>query len=194
MPERINNFMSENFKTENIFKRILKGIGYGIIAEFMSVFLVISMIAMNGMFGGSVVLKVIIGICTLVLTLGLYFNWAFNAAKKDRDAVNYHKVPYDKYMPVKMAVGGPIISIVMYILLVLSKIGVLPDLFNVFLLADLFTVPFVDSFTSERTIEVLSVWGLLGLGVLVLSQCAVIIVTYILAYKDVDIVKFMYKN
>ena len=74
--------MSENFKTENIFKRILKGIGYSIIAEFMSMFLVISMIAMNGMFGGSVVLKVIIGICTLVLTLGLYFNWAFNAAKR----------------------------------------------------------------------------------------------------------------
>lgn len=186
--------MSESFKTENIFKRILKGIGYSIIAEFMSMFLVISMIAMNGMFGGSVVLKLIIGICTLVLTLGLYFNWAFNAAKKDRDAVTYHNIPYDKYMPVKMAVGGPIISIVMYIVLVLSKIGVIRDMFNVFLLADLFTVPFVDSFTSERTIEVLSVWGLIGLGLLVLSQCTVIIATYILTYKDVDIVKFMYKN
>ncbi len=186
--------MSENFKAENIFKRILKGIGYSLIAEFMSMFLVLSMIAMNGMFGGSVVLKVIIGICTLVLTLGLYFNWAFNAAKKDRDAVIYHKVPYDKYMPVKMAVGGPVISIVLYIALVLSKTGIVPDMFNVFLLADLFTVPFVDSFTSERTIEFLSVWGLLGLGVLVLSQCAVIVLTYIITYKDIDIVKFMYKN
>ena len=186
--------MSGNFKAENIFKRILKGIGYSLIAEFMSMFLVLSMIAMNGMFGGSVVLKVMIGICTLVLTLGLYFNWAFNAAKKDRDTVIYHKVPYDKYMPVKMAVGGPVISIVLYIALVLSKIGIVPDMFNVFLLADLFTVPFVDSFTSERTIEFLSVWGLLGLGVLVLSQCAVIVLTYIITYKDIDIVKFMYKN
>lgn len=186
--------MSVKFKKENFFKRILKGIGYGLISEFMCMFLVISMIAMNGMFGGSVVLKVIIGLCTLVLTLGLYFNWTFNAAKKDRDAVAYHNVPYDKYMPIKMAVGGPIVSIVMYILLILSKIKLLPDLFNVFLLADLFTVPFVDSFTSERTIEALSVWGLLGLGLLVLSQCVVIVVTYIVTYKDIDIVKFMYKN
>ncbi|MGN1303414.1 MAG: hypothetical protein ACI4YB_00105 [Oscillospiraceae bacterium] len=186
--------MSGKFKTENIFKRILKGIGYSIIAEFMSMFLVLSMIAMNGMFGGSVIIKVIIGLCTLVLTLGLYFNWAFNAAKMDRDAVNYHKVPYDKYMPVKMAVGGPIISIVMYVVLVLSKIGVLPDMFNIFLLADLFTVPFVDSFTSARTIDVLSVWGLIGLGLLIISQCAAIAVTYIVTYKDIDIVKFMYKN
>lgn len=186
--------MSEKFKKENIFKRILKGIGYGIISEFMCMFLIISMIAMNGMFGGSVVLKVIIGICTLVLTLGLYFNWTFNAAKKDRDAVAYHKVPYDKFMPLKMAVGGPIVSIVMYILLILSKIKLLPDIFNVFLVTNLFTVPFVDSFTSERTIEALSVWGLLGLGLLVLSQCAVIVATYIVTYKDIDIVKFMYKN
>lgn len=186
--------MSEKFKTENIFKRILKGIGYGIIAEFMSMFLVLSMIAMNGMFGGSVIIKVIIGLCTLFLTLGLYFNWAFNAAKRDRDAVNYHKVPYDRFMPAKMAVGGPIVSIVLYIGLILSKIGVLPDIFNIFLLADFFTVPFVDSFTSERTIDVLSVWGLLGLGLLVACQCAVIVLTYIVTYKDIDVVKFMYKN
>lgn len=186
--------MSEKFKKENFFKRILKGIGYGLISELMCVFLILSMIAMNGMFGGSVILKVVIAICTLVLTLGLYFNWAFNAAKRDRDAVAYHNVPYDKYMPIKMGVGGPIVSIVMYILLVLSKIKLLPDLLNVFLLADLFTVPFVDSFTSERTIEAISGWGLFGLGLLIFSQCAVIAATYIVTYKDIDLVKFMYKN
>lgn len=186
--------MSGKFKTENIFVRILKGMGYSLIAEFMSMFLVLSMIAMKGMFGGSVVLKVIIGLCTLVLTLGLYFNWTYNAAKRDRDAVMYHKIPYDRFMPLKMAVGGPIISILMYIVLVLSKIGLLPDMFNFFLLANFFTVPFVDSFTEGRTIEFVSVWGLLGLGLLVLSQCAAIAVTYIVTYKDIDIAKFMYKK
>lgn len=186
--------MPRVFKKENIVKRIFKGIGYCLIGEFMSMFLVISMIAMGGMFGNSVVIKVIIGICTLVVTLGLYFNWTYNAARRDRDAVSYHNVPFDKFMPVKMAAGGPIISIAAYIMLILSKIRLIPDIFNFFLLANMFTVPFVDSFTDQRTIDVLSVWGLLGLGLLVLSQCAVIIITYYIAYKDIDILKYMYKK
>jgi hypothetical protein len=181
-------------KKENFIVRALKGIGYGLIAEFMCMFLTLSLVALNQMTDGAVWVKLIIGIFALVVTLGLYFNWTFNAAKKDRDLVKYHGVPYDKFMPVKMALAGPVISYIAFIALILSKCGIIPDIFNIFLILDLFTIPFVDCFTSERTIEFLTFPGLIGIGLLILSQAAVIIVTYIVTYRDIDVVKFMYKD
>lgn len=189
--DRMRIFMTKN---EKFIVRALKGIGYGVISEVMCIFLVLSMVVINQISGGIVWLKLIIGIFTMIITLGLYFNWAFNAAKRDRDLVKFHGVPYDRYMPLKMAVIAPIISYVSLILLILSKMGVIPDIFNVFLLLNLFTLPFVDCFTAERTIEFVSVPGLLGIALLVLSQGAVIAATYIMTYRDVDVIKFMYKN
>lgn len=184
----------KSYKKEILPIRILKGIGYGLISEFMCGILVISMIAMGSMWGGSAIIKVIFGLFTLTVTLGLYFNWSHNAAKLDRDGVSYHNAEFDKYMPVKMAVGGPIVSIVTYILLILSKVGVIRDFFNIFLAANFFSLPFVDCFTSERTVDCLSVWGILGLGLLVISQCAVVVITYYVTYKDIDVLKYMYKD
>lgn len=181
-------------KKENFVVRALKGIGYGIISEVMCFFLMLSMVALNQMSGGMLIIKVIIALFSLIVTLGLYFNWAFNAAKRDRDLVKYHGVEYDRFMPLKMAAAAPVISYVSLIALILSKCGVIPDMFNVFLLINLFTLPFTDCFTAGRTLEFLSVPGLIGLILLVLSQGAVIAVTYIMTYKDVDVLKFIYKK
>lgn len=189
--ERIIKNMS---KKENFAVRALKGIGYGIISEVMCFFLMLSMVALNYMTGGAVLLKIVIALFSLTVTLGLYFNWAFNAAKKDRDIVKFHGIEYDRFMPLKMAVAAPIVSYISLIALILSKCGVIPDIFNFFLLINLFTLPFTDCFTAGRTLDALSVPGLIGLILLVLSQGAIIAVTYIITYKDVDVMKFIYKK
>lgn len=181
-------------KKENFAVRALKGIGCGIISEVMCFFLMLSMVAMNRMTGGSVIVKVVFALFSLIVTLGLYFNWAFNAARRDRDLVKFHGIEYDRFMPLKMAIAAPIISYISLIALILSKCGAVPDIFNIFLLVNLFTLSFTDCFTAGRTLEFLSVPGLIGLILLVLSQGAVIAVTYIMTYKDVDVLKFIYKK
>lgn len=191
LAERIVQIMT---KKENFAVRALKGIGCGIISEIMCFFLMLSMVALNQMTGGSVIVKVVIALFSLTVTLGLYFNWAFNAAKKDRDLVKYHGMEYDRFMPLKMAIAAPVISYISLIALILSKCGVIPDIFNIFLLINLFALPFTDCFTAGRTLEFLSVPGLIGLTLLVLSQGAVIAATYIMTYKDVDVLKFIYKK
>ncbi|MBQ8781712.1 MAG: hypothetical protein IJZ72_08585 [Oscillospiraceae bacterium] len=186
--------MVKKYKTESFLKRALKGIGYSIVAEIMCAFLVITMIVLT-MKNDLVIVKVIAGVCTLTVVLGLFFNWAHNAAKADRDGVKFHGKEYDRYMPLKMALTGPVLSYVTLIVLILSKCGVITDIFNIFLLINMYAVPFVDSFTDGRTLEFLTVPGLLGLVLLTLLQPAAIVLTYVLTYKDVDVItKIVYKK
>ena len=96
---------------------------------------------------------------------------------------------YDKYMPLKMSLTAPIVSYVMVVLLFLSKLDIIGDIFNYFMYIDMWLVPYVKMFTEETAITAVPWWGVFGLTVLVLLQPAVISVTYILTYKDVDVVK-----
>ena len=160
----------------------------------MCAFLVITMIVLTTK-TDILAVKVIAAVFTLTVVLGLFFNWAYNAAKADRDAVKFHNVEYDRYMPLKMALCGPAISYVTLIALILSKCGVIKDIFNIFLLVNMYAVPFVDAFTDGRTLEFLTVPGLLGLVLLTLLQPAAIVLTYIMTYKDVDVItKIVYKK
>ncbi|MBQ8827133.1 MAG: hypothetical protein IJ007_08570 [Oscillospiraceae bacterium] len=186
--------MNRRYKKESFLKRALKGIGYSIVAEVMCAFLVITMIVLTTKTDLAII-KIIAGICTLTVILGLFFNWANNAAKADRDAVKFHNEEYDRYMPLKMALCGPVISYVTLIALILSKCGVISDIFNVFLLINMYSLPFVDAFTDGRTLEFLTVPGLFGLIGLTLLQPAAIVLTYVLTYKDVDVItKIVYRK
>ena len=98
-------------------------------------------------------------------------------------------------MPLKMALCGPAVSYISLAALILSKCGVIKDIFNIFLLINMYSLPFVDAFTDGRTLEFLTVPGLFGLIGLTLLQPAVIVLTYILTYKDVDVItKIVYKK
>ena len=98
-------------------------------------------------------------------------------------------------MPLKMSLTAPVISYVMVVLLFLSKLGVIGDIFNYFMYIDMWLVPYVKIFTEETVITAVPWWGVFCLTILVLLQPAVISVTYILTYKDVDVAKeLMYKK
>ncbi|MCM1328317.1 MAG: hypothetical protein NC253_02655 [Ruminococcus sp.] len=187
MPERIIARNKENFAV-----RCLKGIGYWALGTFMSIFLCMSMLVLMR---SLLTLKLFVAFCTTAIMLGLQFNWAHYSAKRDRNAVKYHNMEYDKYMPLKMSIAAPIVSYVMVVLMFLSKAGVIGDIFNYFMYADMWLVPYVKMFTDETTIGAIPWWGVIGLTVLVLLQPAVISVTYILTYKDVDVAKeVLYKK
>lgn len=181
MSERIISRNKENFAV-----RTLKGIGYWLLGSFMCLFMCMSMLVLMR---SLLVLKFFVAFCTTAIMLGLMFNWAHYSAKRDRNAVKYHNMEYDKYMPLKMSLTAPIVSYVMVVLLFLSKLDIIGDIFNYFMYIDMWLVPYVKMFTEETAITAVPWWGVFGLTVLVLLQPAVISVTYILTYKDVDVVK-----
>lgn len=187
MSERIISRNKENFAV-----RTLKGIGYWLLGSFMCLFMCMSMLVLMR---SLLVLKFFVAFCTTAIMLGLMFNWAYYSAKRDRNAVKYHNMEYDKYMPLKMSLTAPIVSYVMVILLFLSKLDVIGDIFNYFMYIDMWLVPYVKIFTEETSIAAIPWWGVFGLTFLVLLQPAVISVTYILTYKDVDVAKeVLYKK
>lgn len=184
--------MDEKFisrKKENLAKRCLKGIGYWFLGNFMCFFICSTMVVLMR---GTIILKVFVSLCTLLITMGLYFNWMYYAAKRDRNAVKFHNTEYDRFMPLKMSIAGPIVPYITLIMLYLSKLGVIKDIFSYFLFSNMWTLPFVTMFTGERTIDSISWWGILGLTFLLLIQPAVISATYILTYRDVDVVKIVF--
>ncbi len=177
---------------ENFFKRLLKGWGFWLVGCFMS-FIVCS--TMLVLMRGVLLLKIFVAFCTTVITLGLYFNWAYNCAKRDRNAVKYHNMEYDKFMPLKMAVGAPIVSYVMLIMLYLCKAGTVPDtFFSAYILADIWILPYITLFTGERTIYAMSWAGIGGMTLITLLQPLTVYLTYVITYNDVDIVSLIFYN
>ena len=183
-----NKFISK--EKENFAKRSLKGIGYWFLGVFMCFFVCSTMVVlMEKVF----ILKMFVALCTTIITLGLYFNWAHYAAKRDRNAVKYHNTEYDKYMPVKMAVIAPIVSYIMLILLFLCKAGTIDEsFFSLYLICDIWVLPFITMFVEERTISAVSWGGIIGISLLTLLQPAAIIITYLCTYNDIDVVKHIF--
>lgn len=177
---------------ENFVSRIAKGIGYWFLGEFMCFFMCLPM---QVLMRGSIILKMFVAFCTLMITMGLYFNWAHYAAKRDRNAVKFHNMDFDGLMPLKMSIAAPIFSYIMLIALYLCKMGAIPDVFNFYMIGNIWMLPFIKMFTDTTSIAGVSWFGMAGMTLLVLVQPAVIYATYVLTYKDVDIMKIlMYKK
>ncbi len=175
---------------ENFFIRSLKGIGYWLIGSFMCFVVCSTMVVLMK---GVLVLKIFVAFCTTMIMLGLYFNWAYNAAKQDKNAVKFHNMEYDRFMPLKMSVIAPVASYIMLVMLYLCKLGMVPDtFFSVYLIADIWILPYITLFTGERTIYAVSWFGMVGITLITLLQPIAIWLTYILTYNDVDVVSLVF--
>ncbi len=175
---------------ENFFIRSLKGIGYWLIGSFMCFVVCSTMVVLMK---GVLVLKIFVAFCTTMIMMGLYFNWAYNAAKQDKNAVKFHNMEYDRFMPLKLSVIAPIISYIMLVMLYLCKLGTVPDtFFSIYLIADIWILPYITLFTGERTIYAVSWLGMAGITLITLLQPIVIWLTYILTYNDVDVVSLVF--
>lgn len=132
-------------------------------------------------------LKIFTALSSVLITSGLYFNFAYNCAVRDRNLVKYHGEERDSKMSLKIALTAPLPAYVMWIALLLSKLGVIGDIFNYYILANMQCIAWVDLFTQGRDIGSLSVAGLMGLLLMNLIAPAVIIITYECVYRDIDV-------
>lgn len=178
---------------ENLAKRCIKGIGYWLIGSFMC-FCICSALVL--LMKGVLLLKIFVALCTSAIMLGLFFNWTYYSAKRDRNAVKFHNMAYDRFMPLKMAIAAPIVSYIMLIMLYMCKLGTIDEsFFGIYLLCDMWILPYVTLFTGERVISAVSWGGMVGITFITLLQPAVIYLTYVLTYNDVDVVNLVfYKN
>ena len=175
--------MAEN-KSENFAKRGVKGILWWLAGEVICMVFNLCMLPFMMKF---MAFKVFTAVPSIIIADGLFFNFAYNCAVKDRNLIKYHNVNHDKTMSLKMALISPLPQYIMWIVLLLSKLGIIGDIFNIFILSNMKTLAWVDLFTSGRTIDHLSWGGLFGLLALMLIAPAVIAVTYELTIRDIDV-------
>jgi hypothetical protein len=174
------------------FKRYMKGLAYWLFGEVLCfVICIMTLSIMHNI----LLLKILIGICVLTVTLGLYFNYAHYAAKNDRERVKLHNAEYDKFMPLKMAVAAPFPSYVMWIILLLSKIGIVKDIFSQYIMLNIYILPFISMFTERRTIDSITPAGIAGILFLILLSPITIIITYKLTFNEIDVARqILYKK
>jgi hypothetical protein len=182
--------MVRNNRPETLLGRSLRGIGYLFVSQILTLFINLSVTAMLNSF---ILLLIIACICTLGITLGLVFNWSYNCAKTD-EALNRQGKPYDPLMPLKMSIIIGIIPLILYILLIISKAGVIENFLPLYSILANWQLPFRAVFTSSIDIADISVLGMFGFGFLTLLIPATSFVTYIIIKRGVDFSKFIYEK
>lgn len=164
--------------------RAIKGILWWLGGEFICLIFHFCMLLMMKKF---MAVKIIAAVSSLIITNGLFFNYTYNCAVRDRNLIRYHGLEYTKGNSVFIALTAPLPMYVTWAALLLSKLGIIKDFFSMYILTNIQCIGWVDLFTAGREITDLSWAGLFGLLVLVLAAPAVIIVTYEMVIRDKDV-------
>ncbi|MCM1578626.1 MAG: hypothetical protein NC078_07515 [Ruminococcus sp.] len=136
-------------------------------------------------------MKIFTAVASCLISNGLFFNFAYNCAVRDKNIVRYHGAERDEKMSLKMAFTAPLPAYIMWIALLLSKLGVIGDIFNLYIIGNMQCLAWVDLFTQGRDIGSLTWGGLAGLLLLTLIAPVTIIVTYECVFRDIDVKAIM---
>ena len=169
---------------EKRIKRVLKGWLWWLAGELVALIFTLCMVLPMRRF---MLVRLFVGIASVFIVNALYFNFACNCAKADLNAVKYHGAERNSYEGLTIAMWAPLFQYIMWIVLLLSKLGVVGDIFNYYILGNIQCIAWVDLFTAERTINVLTPAGLIGLLAIVLVAPITIIITYECTYRELDI-------
>ena len=179
---------------KNLGLRMVKGWLWWLAGEFVCLIFYICLLMPMTRF---MLVRIFVGVSGLILTNGLYFNYALNWANADRNAVRFHKAKADRFMSVKMAFLAPLLQYIMWFILLLSKIGLFPssfgtsdiktDILGIYMLANIQCTAWVDLFTEQRTVAAVNAAGMAGLLFLVLISSVTIFITYECVYREIDV-------
>lgn len=161
-----------------------KGLLWWLGGEFICVIFNMCMIPLLVRF---MAMKIFTAAASAIIVNGLFFNFAYNCAVRDKNIVRYHGAERNLKMPLKMALTAPLPEYIMWIALLLSKLGVIGDIFNWYIIGNMQCLAWVDLFTQGRDIGSLSYIGLFGLLLLILISPVTIILTYEITFRDIDI-------
>lgn len=169
-------------------KTFFKGTGYTLLSSLLS----LMFIFFSVLFLKNTIMMVIAGLCTLFILCGLHINYAYFEAKKHRSSDKPKKTVFKKNIPFVMGFGASLPLFLMWIMLMMSKAGVLPDIFGVYKLLNQHFL-LITSFTVNGT-QVSDITALSAVLLLIASFIPFIpiIVTYYITYNEIDIRKKLF--
>lgn len=185
----LRSFFMVSETRENFGKRAAKGLVWWLAGELICIIFNLCMLVFMMKF---MAFKVFTAVASSLIANGLLANYAYSCAVRDRNLVKYHGVPHDPLMSLKIAIAAPLPQYICWILLLLSKLGVIKDIFNIFIWCNIQSLAWVDLFTSGRTIDALSWGGLFGLLALMLVAPICIILTYECTIREFDIKAWLF--
>ena len=177
-------------KPDNLLIRLLKGYGTIILSDVLCAGLLLS----TQLFMSNNILQVIIGLCAVLIYYGLLSNYTYKYGRADLKYERLHKIPHNAKMPVLMSVLLLVPQLAAWVALVLSKLGVIKDIYGLYNFTNFQFAALVKCFGSQSVANI-SVFGIILPLILLIIAGAVIYVTYVINYKDIDIwTKIIYKQ
>jgi len=185
-----NNSNGE-YSQQQLIIRFLKGLIWWLIGAAICF---IYSFMMLGLMQKFMVAKIVTAVCAVIIVNGLYCNYIYNCATDDKKLKKVRHVETDPKTGIKLALTVPIMQYASWIVLVLSKIGVIGDFFSIYIFMNMYTLGWVDLFTEERTISALSWGGIIGLLLLAVLSSVIIYLTYEITIRDIDVKRVVFYN
>ena len=171
--------------------RVIKGLGYLIMAEVMCLILMLfGFLVLDKTWG-----RIILSLFSLIIVLGLMANYAGNIGKIECTRIKLGKQEENEKLPYLLAAIVPIPIYLNFIILVISRFEIIPNYLPTFRLVNAFYIPPTLLMTGDIEVTDLNILHMLLIACLVLLIPATIIISYKLAINQIKISeKIMYQN
>ena len=174
------------FKKPKLWVDILKCFMYTAAANIMS--LIVVMYTANWF--DKIPVRIIVGAATIFMLCGLIFNFANNAAKRDRIAERNLKIPHDTKKIYVLSAAAATPEIICLLLLILAKYGIgFENMPAIYKLLTAYFMPITDFLFHQPEFSLISAGDLVVLFTLSLIPAVVSYITYRITYNDIDVKK-----
>ncbi|MDD2417826.1 MAG: hypothetical protein PHP68_02170 [Oscillospiraceae bacterium] len=148
--------------------------------------------------GTSLILDIISQLFMLVLFVTMAYSKVWERGDKDRNSVQFKRMKEDKLRGVHVGLYAAIPSVIFYIFLILSKLGVVSDgYYFLYRFLNVSLLPIINRMVGVGVLQTakvswLSLFGILITLVVLPLTCYI---GYFLGYKQISLIeKFVYKN
>lgn len=179
-------------KEKSIWKLALGGYGNMLLAEVFCLILVVAIVTFNP---GNFILNLILLVLTVPLYILLIYGPIWTEGDRNRNMVQFGHLEKDMTKGLKIGLLLAVPYLIWNVLLTLSKLGVMIDIFAIYRLCNAHIWPLLSWINPEVEIAALPVWGLVLCWIASFYPTVVAVIAYFLGYKGVSVwEKVLYKN
>lgn len=150
-----------------------------------------------GVMNKSIIIKGIVGLCTLAILVCIIGNYAYNCAKHHKAYERTFKQPHSNYNPILISIIISLPLIIQWIALLILKIMQSPigdKVFTIYRTINAYYLPCINVICPNHTLVELSFMGMFTMFVFTMIPIITYIVVYNITYHNIDIEKILIYN
>lgn len=186
----VNGKVTKPSTVKDIFLGWLNLIFAGVLSILVSFFTA-------GVMNKSIIIKGIVGLCTLAILVCIIGNYAYNCAKHHKAYERTFKKPHNNTKSILIGVTITLPLIIQWIILLVLKIIQSPigdKVFTIYRIINAYYLPCINVICPNHTLTELTFMGMFTMFVFSIIPLITYIVVYNITYHNIDIEKILIYN